>query len=84
MEPKSKQKLRLDQFLKLKGIVPTGGQAKLRIQNGEVRVNGAVETCRGRGLHAGDEISIDGRTLVVAAELFADGNRDGSRPAAGY
>ncbi|MHC5829737.1 MAG: RNA-binding S4 domain-containing protein, partial [Nostoc sp.] len=32
--------IKLNQFLKLMGIVPTGGQAKLMIQGGDVQVNG--------------------------------------------
>ncbi len=43
-----------DQFLKIKGVVDTGGQAKLLIQDGEVKVNGKVETRRGRKLIQGD------------------------------
>ena len=40
--------MKLDQYLKWKGWVFTGGEAKQRIQGGDVRVNGAVETRRGR------------------------------------
>ena len=43
----------------------TGGEAKLRIQRGDVRVNGAIETRRGRQLHVGDAVAIDGRELLV-------------------
>jgi ribosome-associated protein len=57
--------IKLDQFLKLRGLVQTGGQAKLLIQAGEVRVNGAVETRRGRKLVKGDRISTMGETIQV-------------------
>lgn len=57
--------IKLDQFLKLANLVETGGQAKFMIQNGEVRVNGEVETRRGRKLIAGDVVEVDGETLVV-------------------
>jgi len=57
--------IRLDQFLKWKGLADTGGQAKLRIQGGEVRVNGAVETRRGRTLYEGDRVELDGVALTV-------------------
>jgi ribosome-associated protein len=57
--------LKLDQFLKWSGLVATGGEAKLRIQRGDVRVNGAIETRRGRQLHVGDAVAIDGRELLV-------------------
>jgi ribosome-associated protein len=57
--------IKLDQFLKLVGVVQTGGEAKLLIQGGEVRVNGAVETRRGRKLVEGDRISTLGETFTV-------------------
>jgi ribosome-associated protein len=57
--------IKLDQFLKLMAIVQTGGEAKLLIQNGDVRVNGAVETRRGRKLVVGDRVSVLGETLTV-------------------
>ena len=50
--------IRLDQFLKLQGVAATGGQAKVLIQNGEVSVNGHVETRRGRKLHPGDIVTL--------------------------
>ena len=57
--------MKLDQYLKWKGWVFTGGEAKQRIQQGDVEVNGAVETRRGRQLIAGDRISMDGQDGVV-------------------
>jgi ribosome-associated protein len=62
-------KICLDQFLKLKGIVGTGGQAKYMIQGGEVKVNGELETRRRRKLVPGDSVSIgDHNWLVEEAE----------------
>jgi ribosome-associated protein len=58
--------IQLDQFLKLQRIVGSGGEAKLRIQSGEVKVNGEVETRRGHKLQAGDVVEVQGRTLTVA------------------
>ena len=43
----------------------TGGEAKQRIQGGEVRVNGFQETQRGRKLKPGDRVEIDGQTHLV-------------------
>ncbi|MDJ0620857.1 MAG: RNA-binding S4 domain-containing protein [Calothrix sp. MO_192.B10] len=57
--------IKLNQFLKLMGIVPTGGQAKLMIQGGEVQVNGMLETRRGRRLLPGDKVTVEGKTLEV-------------------
>ena len=56
---------RLDQFLKYQGWVESGGEAKLRIRSGEVRVNGVVETRRGKRLSAGDVIELGERRDVV-------------------
>ena len=52
--------LRLDQFLKLRGLVGSGGQAKLLIQDGEVLVNGEPETRRRRKLADGDIVRVEG------------------------
>ncbi len=57
----------LDQFLKLKRIVDSGGQAKVLIQSGQVKVNGEVETRRRRKLAANDVIEVDGRKWQVNA-----------------
>jgi len=58
--------IRLGQFLKLANLVSTGGEAKVRIQQGEVLVNGEVDTRRGAKLRRGDLVSLDGRVCEVA------------------
>ena len=60
--------MKLDQYLKWKGWVFTGGEAQQRIQGGDVRVNGAVETRRGRQLVAGDRVVLAGEESVVEGE----------------
>lgn len=60
--------IKLDQFLKWQGIVQTGGEAKLRIKDGEVAVNGEVETRRGRKLVEGDRVTIEDITYEVELE----------------
>lgn len=57
--------IRLGQLLKMAGLVGTGGEAKLRIQEGEARVNGKVEMRRGRQLRPGDVIEFAGESLKV-------------------
>jgi ribosome-associated protein len=57
--------IKLDQFLKLVGAVQTGGEGKLIIQDGGVKVNGKVETRRGRKLISGDRVLIMGETYRV-------------------
>ncbi len=48
----------LGQALKASNVVGSGGEAKVLIQGGEVRVNGEVETRRGRKLEAGDVVEV--------------------------
>ncbi len=58
--------IELEALLKWAGLARTGGEAKLRIQGGEIRVNGAPERRRGRLLRPGDRITAaDGGTVVV-------------------
>ena len=56
--------MKLDQFMKWKGIVATGGEAKNLIARGQVSVNGIVELRRGRKLCPGDEVSLDNIKLM--------------------
>jgi ribosome-associated protein len=63
--------IKLDQFLKFSGISSTGGQAKWMIVDGEVKVNGIVETRRGRKLVDDDEVTVGGKTLKVG-EILSD------------
>lgn len=62
---KNENIIRLNQFLKWKGIAATGGQAKLMVQDGEVLVNGILETRRGRQLVSGDLVTVGGETFEV-------------------
>ena len=57
--------IKLDSFLKFVGVAPTGGQAKLIIQNGKVLVNSTVETRRRRKLVSGDLVTVEGQTFNV-------------------
>jgi ribosome-associated protein len=64
----SDEYIKLDQFLKLAQIAMTGGQAKAMILSGLVKVNGEVETRRGRKLRHGDTVVVEGEKLVVQVE----------------
>ncbi|MFD2608612.1 RNA-binding S4 domain-containing protein [Deinococcus taklimakanensis] len=55
----------LQDFLKLRGLVETGGEAKFRVQGGEVRLNGAVETRRRKKLRRGDVVEYAGERVQV-------------------
>ena len=57
--------IRLDSLLKLTGLVDTGGQGKLLIQQGEVQVNGEVCSQRGKKLYPGDRVQLGGRSFQV-------------------
>ena len=61
------ESIRLGQFLKLANLVETGGLAKELIAEGEVKVNGEVDTRRGKVLHIGDVVEVGGASARVAA-----------------
>lgn len=54
------ESIRLGQFLKLANLIESGAEAKTFIADGQVSVNGEVDLRRGRQLHPGDVVSIDG------------------------
>jgi len=58
--------IRLGELLKLAGVVGTGGEAKHLLASTEVRVNGELESRRGRQLRAGDEVLVGDEALRVA------------------
>lgn len=62
--------IRLGQFLKLAGLAESGAKARELVTEGEVRVNGEVDTRRGRQLHRGDVVTVDrpqgGESATVA------------------
>ena len=57
--------IKLDQFLKMVNIAASGGQAKIMIISDDVKVNGAVETQRGKKLRSGDIIEAEGRKFQI-------------------
>ena len=61
----SDQTIRLDHFMKLSGMVSTGGQAKIVIQSGEVLLNGIPEARRRKKLREGDKVTFNNQTFVV-------------------
>ena len=58
--------IRLGELLKLAGVVGTGGEAKHLLASTEVRVNGELESRRGRQLRAGDEVLVGDEALRIA------------------
>lgn len=59
--------IRLDNLLKFSGIASTGGQAKILIQNGEIKVNDEICTMRGKKMRVGDKAQYRQRVIEVAA-----------------
>lgn len=62
----------LGQFLKVAGLVATGGHAKRLIAAGEVSVNGEAELRRGRHLLCGDVVSTTGAPPVLVTTDTGD------------
>lgn len=57
--------IKLESAMKLMNIVPSGGSAKLEIQEGFVTVNGEVCTMRGKKLYPGDRFCYEGDEFVI-------------------
>ena len=57
--------IKLGQALKAAGLVESGVEAKIVITDGEVTVNGQVETQRGKKLHGGDIVEFDGEQIKI-------------------
>ncbi|HBJ2609431.1 S4 domain-containing protein YaaA [Clostridium botulinum] len=57
--------IKLDSFLKWSGATTLGSEAKVFIQNGEVKVNGEIEKRRGRKLKIGDLIEFNNETYKI-------------------
>ena len=57
--------IKLGQALKAAGLVDSGLDAKIVIQDGLVRVNGEVETRREKKLYDGDVVEFDGETIRI-------------------
>ena len=57
--------IKMGQLLKLAGLVSSGIDAKIVIQDGEVLYNGNVETRRGKKVYPGDTVEFDGQIVKV-------------------
>ena len=57
--------IKLDQLLKWANFTGSGVEAKMFIQNGEVKVNDAVETRRGKKIYDGDVVEFAGEKVAV-------------------
>ncbi len=57
--------IELSQLLKFSGLVETGGAAKAVITGGQVKLNGVVETQKGKKIVTGDLVTYEGQTIHV-------------------
>ena len=57
--------IKLGQALKAAGLVESGVDAKFAVQDGLVKVNGQIETQRGKKLVAGDLVEYDGQQIKI-------------------
>ncbi|WP_315515136.1 S4 domain-containing protein YaaA [Leptotrichia wadei] len=57
--------IKLDQLLKWANLTGSGVEAKMFIQNGEVKVNSVVETRRGKKIYDGDIVEFAGEKITV-------------------
>ena len=57
--------IKLGQALKAAGLVGSGVDAKLVIQDGLVKVNGETEVQRGKKLYDGDVVTFEGETIHI-------------------
>ena len=57
--------IKLDALLKFANLVSSGGEAKIRIAEGEVLVNGEICTMRNKKLRSGDTVELDGAKVCI-------------------
>lgn len=57
--------IKLGQAIKAAGLVESGVKAKIVIQDGEVKVNGVVETQRGKKLFGGEVVEYNGSSILI-------------------
>lgn len=55
----------LTQFLKVKDLISSGGEAKYFLKEKTVKVNGVLEDRRGRKLFKNDEVNIEGKVYKI-------------------
>ena len=57
--------IKLEALLKFANLVSSGGEAKIRIAEGEVLVNGEICTMRGKKLRPGDTVELGGESVQI-------------------
>lgn len=57
--------IKLDNLLKLGGVAQTGGQAKIMVQNGEIKLNSEICIKRNKKIRNGDIVETDNKIIEV-------------------
>ena len=57
--------IKLGQAIKAAGLVESGVEAKIVIQDGEVKVNGVVESQRGKKVFGGEVVEYNGSSILI-------------------
>lgn len=60
--------IKLSQFLKLVGLIYTGGEAKEFISENDVLINGNIEKCKGKQLQLGDVVAVNNKKYILVSE----------------
>ena len=66
------QYIELNDFLKINNVGATGGQVKILIRSGVIKVNGEIETRNRKKLVVGDKVQFEGRVFNVEAEVVRE------------
>jgi len=61
----TREPVELYKILKFEGLAPSGGDAKAAVADGQVKVNGVVETRKRRQIVGGDRIEFAGQVLQI-------------------
>jgi ribosome-associated protein len=57
--------IELNTFIKLQGLAATGGQAKILIRSGAIKVNGTLETRNKKKLQESDVVEYEEKKYIV-------------------
>lgn len=69
------ESIKLQDMMKLSSAVETGGEAKIKIQLGDVKVNGKTCLMRGKKMVDGDQFEFKGKTYVLKSTFKKDDNQ---------
>ncbi|MGV8991086.1 MAG: RNA-binding S4 domain-containing protein [Thiobacillus sp.] len=65
----TKEPVELYKILKFEGMVGSGGEAKAAVADGQVQVNGKVETQKSKKIVSGDVITFGNERIIIKLKL---------------